>query len=134
MISLSELTHLFICFQDKGQIITFVHKRSNMSTLREKYISEALLGDKPKKKLALIIKDGSITLEKLAKGLVHPRIVLPKATLLALLEAGGPFIEGYDYYAYEGEDTPVLIVSCYGTGAWLDDEVWMDDDVWTDGL
>lgn len=106
-----------------------------MSILKEKYISEALLGEQPKKKLALIIKDGSITMEKLAKGIVYPRIVLPKATLLALLEAGGPFKEGYDYYAYEGdEDIPVIQVSCYGTGIWLNDEVWLDDDIWSDGL
>ena len=71
------------------------------------------------------IKDGAITTNKLKENSVtksklspelqkiitnvitillpnsHPRIVLSESELDALIESGGPFLEGYDYMTYE---------------------------------
>ena len=71
------------------------------------------------------IKDGAITTNKLKENSVtesklspelqeiiknvttillpnsHPRIILSESELDALIESGGPFLEGYDYMTYE---------------------------------
>lgn len=102
-----------------------------MSKEMKTYFSEAMLKDKPKKKLGLIINDGAVTTrklaneavteEKLADGAVtkdklggdalkqfndiskhvYPRILMNEDDLNALIEKGGPFEEGMDYVAYE---------------------------------
>ena len=101
-----------------------------MST-SEKYISEALMKDKPKIPIGLFLRDKSVTTrklaneavteEKLADGAVtkdklggdalkqlndvvkhvYPRILMNEDDLNALIEKGGPFEEGMDYLAYE---------------------------------
>ena len=42
-----------------------------MSNIKEKYISESLLKDKPKKKLSLMLGDGVVTTDKIHDGAVN---------------------------------------------------------------
>ena len=88
-------------------------KKINVETIidnsitSEKIVDGAITTNKLKEN-SIIESKLSPELQKIIENVVtillpnnHPRIILSESELDALIESGGPFLEGYDYMTYE---------------------------------